>query len=190
MPFAVVLFFDPRANAAVREIGKKMEDHDIPFALNRVGADPHISLAGFKERKGRQLRDLLKKIAGKETFLPFRFSKAGVFRKAGVLFLNPGRADGLLKIHADLHRRLRGLVRGTNPHYSPKNWVPHCTLGMGLSPNQLRKALKIVGTRRRPIRGVCRRIALVKYYPVKNLFSFKLQVSPEGNGRARRTLKA
>ncbi len=177
MPFAIELLFDPKTNAAVRKIGKRMEINGIPFALNRPGASPHISLAGFNHPRGRKLRTHLKKIALKSRRFSFRLPKAGVFRSEGVLFLRPDKSAELLKIHLELHKVLRGAVMGSNPHYLPKNWVPHCTLGLSLSPPQLRKALKILRVMKPDIKGACCRLALVEYYPFKEMAAFKLRTS-------------
>ena len=177
MPFAIELLFDSKTNAAVRKIGKRMEINGIPFALNRPGASPHISLAGFNQPRSRKLRTLLKKIALKSRTFSFRLPKAGVFRSEGVLFLRPDTSAELLKIHSELHGVLRGAVKGSNPNYLPKNWVPHCTLGMGLSPAQIRKAQKILREMKPAIKGACCKLALVEYYPIKEMAVFKLRAS-------------
>jgi 2'-5' RNA ligase len=175
MPFAIELLFDPKTNAAVRRIGKRMEINGIPFALNRAGASPHISLAGFKAPRGRKLGALLKKIADRSRRFSFRLPKIGAFRREGVLFLRPDQPAELLKIHSELHEALRGAVKGSNSHYLPKNWVPHCTLGMSLTPSQMRKALKILRGIKPSIKGACCRLALVEYYPIKEMAAFKLR---------------
>jgi 2'-5' RNA ligase len=175
MPFAIELLFDPQAEKAVRRFGKLLEKNHIPSTLTPAGAGPHLSIAGFKARRKAPLQALLKKTSGQTLRFAFKFSGVGVFKAEGVLFLKPVITPRLLKIHAQLHEAIKDQVGGDNAHYFPKRWIPHCTLAMGLTPAQLRKAVKLLKALKPRVKGVYRKLALVEFYPVKEVFSFSLK---------------
>jgi 2'-5' RNA ligase len=175
MPFAIELLFDPQAEKAVRHFGNILEKNHIPSTLTPAGAGPHLSIAGFKAKRKAPLQTLLKKTSGQTIRFSFQFSGVGVFKAEGVLFLKPVITPKLLKIHAQLHDAIKDKVGGDNVHYFPKSWIPHCTLAMGLTSAQLKKAVKLLKGLKPRVKGVYRRLALVEFYPVKEVFSFPLK---------------
>ncbi len=175
MPFAIELLFDSKTDQSVRKIGKLLEKNKIPTILSGEGASPHVTLAVFDKYSRNKIPPLLNHLARQFNPIPFSFSSLGTFPGAErPLFLSPVMTSDLLKLHAHLHRSIKHLMRGALSHYLPGNWVPHCTLGLGLSKEDLMRAFTFVQKTPYDFRGLYKRLALAEYHPVKEIYSVPL----------------
>jgi len=175
MPFALELLFDSRADKAVRKLGQLLENKKIPTILSAPGASPHLTLAVFERFNRKRLIPLLDRLARRFNPIPFELASLGNFPgKERALFLAPVVTPPLLKLHAELHRSLKDMIRGKLSYYLPGRWIPHCTLGMGLTRAELSNGFEILQKVSYVQRGLYNRLALAEYHPIKELHSVPL----------------
>lgn len=175
MPFAIELLFDPKTDKAVRRLGNLLEKKWIPTILSARGASPHVTLAVFEAFNRKRVFHLLDRLAGRFHPIPLALSSLGNFPGSErALFLAPVVTPNLLKLHELLHRSLKELAQGLLPYYLPGRWVPHCTLGMGLSRKDLIRAFDILQKIPYDQKGVFKRLAMAEYPPVKEIYSVSL----------------
>lgn len=175
MPFAIELLFDAKTDQAVRKLGNLLEKQKIPTILSAHGASPHVTLAVFDKFDRKRMIPLLDRLAGRFRPIPLALSSLGNFPGSErALFLAPVVTPNLLKLHEILHLSLKGLIQGVLPYYLPGRWVPHCTLGMGLSRKDLTRAFEILQKIPYDQKGVCKRLALAEYPPIQEIYSVPL----------------
>jgi 2'-5' RNA ligase len=74
--------------------------------------------------------------------LAFAFSSVGAFPTAeGVLFLAPAANRDLLDLEVRVLDRLARFDTEITPYFRAGAWVPHCTLAVGLQPEQMASAM-------------------------------------------------
>jgi 2'-5' RNA ligase len=155
--YAVELLLDPEAEAAVLEVWREVRARTGSPVLFDLAGRPHVTLAVHDERDGPQLDRAVRAFQAAET--PFLLSSAGAFPgDEGAVFLAPVVTDDLL----ELHRRWHAASPGSNEHYLPGRWVPHCTVGILLEGPALSEALEAARSAL-PIRGRFEEIALIAF---------------------------
>jgi 2'-5' RNA ligase len=180
MPFAIELLFDSRTDKAVRKLGRLLENKKIPTILSAPGASPHLTLAVFDKLKQKRMIPLLDKLARRFNPIPFALASLGNFPgKERALFLAPVVTPDLLKLHQSLHLSMKGLIQGELAYYFPGRWVPHCTLGMGLTLGELNQGFDYLQKLPYAQKGRYTRLALAEYHPVKEIYSVPLAL-PKG----------
>ncbi len=180
MPFAIELLFDAKTDRAVRRLGHLLEHKKIPTILSARGASPHVTLAVFDQFNQGRLLPRMARLARRFNPIPFDLASLGNFPgKERALFLAPVVTPNLLKLHNLLHISLKGLMKGALSYYIPGRWVPHCTLGMGLTPKELNRAFDFLQKVPYAQKGLYNRLALAEYHPVKEIYSVPLAL-PKG----------
>ena len=175
MPFAIELLFDAKTDKSVRRLGNLLEKKGISTILSAHGASPHVTLAVFEKFDRKRMLPLLDRLAGRFRPIPLALSSLGNFPGSErALFLAPVVTPNLLKLHELLHLSLKGLIQGVLPYYLPGRWVPHCTLGMGLSRKDLTRAFEILQKIPYDQKGVYKRLALAEYPPIKEIYAVPL----------------
>jgi len=171
--YAVELLFDPEAEVAVREVWREVSSRTGSSVLFDLAGEPHVTLAIHEERDGPQLDRAVRAFQAPAT--AFCLSSAGTFPgDEGAAFLAPVVTDALL----ELHRRWHAASPGSQEHYCPGRWVPHCTVGILLDGGALSEAVE-VARRALPIRGRFSEVALIAFEralrPVECLVRVPLQ---------------
>jgi 2'-5' RNA ligase len=155
--YAVELLLDPEAEAAVLEVWREVRARTGSPVLLDLAGRPHVTLAVHDERDGPQLDRAVRAFQAPET--PFLLGSVGTFPgDEGVAFLAPVVTDDLL----ELHRRWHAASPGSNEHYCPGRWVPHCTVGILLEWHALSEALEAARSAL-PIRGRFSEVALIAF---------------------------
>ena len=165
MAYAIELFFDAATEAALRRLGDALIKADL-IPATQGSYRPHVSLGGCRDlRDAAQLLRALENLAAEQTApMPVTLSHLGVFpSEEGVVFYGVTVTTPLLL----LHRRFQGLFTAWaldwSPFYEPGNWVPHCTLAYGLSPDCLPEAVAALQANMPPsLSGLLTSIALVE----------------------------
>ena len=73
----------------------------------------------------------------------------------------------MLDLHRAVDERFARHATRIDGNYRPPKWVPHCTLAMGLSSEQLRPALDAYARLSMPLEGRFEQLELVEFEPVK-----------------------
>lgn len=160
MPQGVVLLFDPGADAAVRALWDALEDAGIPSlrTFSHRRHQPHVSLV---------VADSLGRGAWIDRLEPFRGLRVELTAPAafpgdgGFLVLAATPTRRLLDGHAALVGALAGPSARVWEHYLPDRWIPHCTLGGGLTDDHLAAGVRICHAAALPVTAAVARIGLV-----------------------------
>lgn len=133
------LFFDAEADAAVRDLWRRLDEAGVPSMATRGhrGHRPHVTLAmagTIPPAARRSLRDELATLSIPDLWLYTLGTFPG---EESVLLLGAVVDTELLAVHTAVHDALAGRVREPSAYYFPGAWVPHCTLAQGITPSQL-----------------------------------------------------
>jgi hypothetical protein len=79
----------------------------------------------------------------------------------------------LLDLHEAFHRRFSAFGARSLAQYRPGNWVPHCTLAVGVRASAITDAVRLSLAAELPIHAWFQRVALVEFRPVRVLYSFE-----------------
>jgi 2'-5' RNA ligase len=171
--FAVELFFDPPGEARVRGLWARLQAAGLPSRLLAEGHMPHVSLAVCDELDPGPFALELERFAVGEQPLDLSLVSVSTFATAeGVLFLGAVKTRALLELHERFFPRFAKAARRPWGYYRPQQWVPHCTLDIGLAPAQLAAALPICVGAGLPIEVVAESVALVEPRRAKVLARF------------------
>lgn len=152
MAYAIELFFDSRAEAAVRAMWGNLEARGLrSMATTSHGQHrPHVSLVVADRITRAQASAATEPLSGAAD-LTLRLSSVAVFPgRSGVLYLSVVPTLRLLRLHHEIHARLVGSGVESGRHYLPDVWVPHCTLAQGLAQDEVTSAVRAV-KRLRPV---------------------------------------
>ncbi len=176
MSYATVLYFDPATEDAVFRVWDAL-NAVVDQPMRDLGIRPHITLTSGEQIDQDALEPALATFAA--STYPFRLtlSSVGLFATGeGVLFFGVTVSRALLELHAEYSRVFGRYVRQENTYYRLGAWTPHCTLAMGLQPQQVGEAVAIALRAPLPLHGNVAEIALVRvpYGPVETLGLFQL----------------
>jgi 2'-5' RNA ligase len=139
------MYFDDRADAAVRRLWELLADAGLPSlaTLTHRRHRPHVSLTVAESLVGADLARLRDVLAARQPTLPLYV--LGTFPgRGGALFLGVPVTAELVAFHADVHAALADEPVQHWPYYLPGNWVPHCTLAEGLDKVQAATAFGLL----------------------------------------------
>lgn len=173
MPLSVELRFDDALSARIVEIWRALAAIDV-CPMPPGEAAPHVSLAVYDHERGidpARLAAMIDRLAGDREPLPVTFSSIGAFlSEERVLFLAPVTSRPLLDLHAAWHALAADLAASCWRYYLPGRWVPHCTLGTGLTTSGLAAAIAHLCERWTPLAGSLQSLALIRAQPAEVLY--------------------
>lgn len=145
MAHAIEMFFDDRADAAVRALWQQLVTAGLPSLATRTHRRhrPHVSLTVTESLGQADLAQVRSALPG---HLPtVLLNMMGTFPgREGTLFLAAAVTGDLLTLHIGLHQALAGQAVAHWPHYLPGRWVPHCTLAQDLSRDEIAEAFRVL----------------------------------------------
>jgi 2'-5' RNA ligase len=136
---AVAVFFDDKADKAVRALWRRLDQAGVPSLAEHPNGrwPPRVTFALAKSipRKTRDaLRAELRTLAIPSLWL----STLGTFPNTeNVLMLGAVVDAELLAVHSAIHDVLAGQVQSPSAYWMPGSWVPHCTLTQGVEHHQM-----------------------------------------------------
>jgi len=163
MAFAVELHLGPETETAVYDTWQALAALGIDRSMLDSGARPHVTLAISDHVDQRGLEDATAAFAA--TLQPVRLtlSSVGLFPTAeNVLFYGVSVTHALLELHDAYSRVFAAHARQPYAYYRPGTWVPHCTLAMGLMPDQLTGALAVVRRNSLPLYGMAHELGFIE----------------------------
>lgn len=186
MGLAVELYFDAETETAVRALRELVHAAGVPVCADLQNSRPHITLAVVETADDTGLASAVDRfITTEPSFCPVKLSTVGSFpTEKGVLFLAPVPTAGLL----DLHRSVFELLSAAGEvgeFYQPDHWVPHCTIEMRLSVEELTTAFETCWRHFRPIAGHLVEAGIVAYPPAETLYRIPLLGTPRARAEER-----
>jgi len=171
MGYAIEMFFDGESEARIRSLWDAVPKPGAS-SMARGEARPHISLAVADSVDVPATHLLLDDFAHTVTAFPITLDSLGFFlSKERCAFLAPKVTPELLVLHMQFFDRFSSVSSGIWQIYSPSTWVPHCTVAMGILPQQLAPAFEACESFGLPFACTVVEIGLVEFRPVKQLYS-------------------
>lgn len=162
MNYAIELVFDNESQIVINELRTKLNDngvHDEAVKLN------HISIGDYKTDNIEELKN--KVIEFSKTIKPFELSLVSVgtfMTKENVIFLEPIMTDELIDIHKRFIEYMKEFDGVLNPYYDIDKWMPHCTISIRLSDEELFKGIELLKEIiRLPIKVTVDKIDIINY---------------------------
>jgi 2'-5' RNA ligase len=171
--FAILLSLDTAAVEAVRELSRHL-DIAPPRDATR-GPPPHVTLAGCTGLDLARFRPLAAEVAAATGPLECTLAGLGVFPTAeGVLYLAPAITSELVQLQLVVVERLRQTGATIEPYWTHGQWVPHCTLAIGMPREAVASALGHAFTEFQPITGQLVRLSVYSIDPPEFCYEFPL----------------
>ncbi len=152
MSRGVVLWPDERAAAAVRGLWDALSARGLPSLTTHTHRlhQPHCSLSVAEDLSADQALDAVGVVPSRP--IPLLIGSVGVFPPQGALFLACVANQALLAEQRRVHLALAPVAVEPWPYFEFDAWVPHITLSMGMTPDELATAIPLAMDRL-PIRG-------------------------------------
>lgn len=153
MTRGVVLWPDAKTAAAVRYVWDALSDCGLPSLATYTHQlhKPHCSLSVAGDLPVDEALHAIGVVPSQP--IPLLVGSVSVFPPNGGLVLACVANQELLTEQRRVHRSLGSLAVDPWPYYEPDAWIPHITLSMGLTPEELATAIPLV-LDRLPITGV------------------------------------
>jgi hypothetical protein len=152
MSRGVVLWPDAPTAATVRDLWRELDDAGLPSLATHTHRlhRPHCSLSVAEALPADEALDAVGEVPASP--IPLLVESVGVFPAAGALFLACVANEPLLREQRRVHRAVAPLAERPWPYFELDAWVPHITLSMAMTSEQLAAAIPLV-LDRLPIRG-------------------------------------
>ncbi|MEX2541852.1 MAG: 2'-5' RNA ligase family protein [Trueperaceae bacterium] len=180
MALAVELYFDARTEEAVTALRGEVHAAGIAPSPALEGSRPHISLSVVETDDADLLAGVVSEFAEGAWQSKVRLGAVSSFASGqGVLYLAPVPTLSLLELHSWFHVCLRPAGLESRQLYRPGQWIPHCTLEMGLSGSQLASAFDACWRSFNPIDGRLVAAGVVSFPPPRSLHLIPLRDADE-----------
>ncbi len=137
MALSVCLLLDPRADAAVRGLWRRLEAAGVPTLLSHTHGRhvPHLTLASLRDGDVRTVRSALAPLPTGGP-LEVMFEALGSFRRSRC-WLAPTVTQELVSRQQQVAGALDAAGTELHHHYRPGRWVPHLTVAPRLHLREL-----------------------------------------------------
>lgn len=144
MSRGVVLWPDERVASLVRELWNALSDRGLPSLATHTHRvhQPHCSLSVAEELPAADALEAVGTVPSQH--IPLLVGSVGVFPPDRALFLACVANQSLLREQRRVHRALAPLAGRPWPFFEVDAWVPHITLSMGMTADDLATAIPLV----------------------------------------------
>ncbi len=174
----ICLFLDTETENKIRRTWSILRTRGFSSPLLRSGGKPHLTLAIWENMDQNIILDDLEDFARTHRAFPVTFSSIATFGpESGTVFLGPVFTPPLIIVHDQLYRIFDEVKELSAGLYRPDSWVPHCSLTLGLPPEDVPEALNIcMDIINLPIKGWIKEIGLLTFdrESVHSIRSYKL----------------
>ena len=142
MNYAVELVFDEESQKVINDLRIKLNEngvHDEAVKLN------HVSIGDYKTDNIEELKNRV--IEFSKTIKPFELSLVSVgtfMTKENVIFLEPIMTSELINVHKRFIEYMKDFDGELNQYYDIDKWMPHCTISIRLSDDELFKEIELL----------------------------------------------
>ena len=142
---ALLRFDDETSTRLVQIVGELAAQQDRTL---RADAYPHVTLLPTDGSNDVERVEAITGLCRTARRVPLRLSNIGTFPDSGVVYLGVTVTRPLLDLHREVSKVLSPAV--DTPFldlYDDGAWIPHCTVGSGLSPWMLGEAVEWLSER-------------------------------------------
>jgi 2'-5' RNA ligase len=138
--YAIELVFDEESQNKINKIREMLSSngvHDEAVPTN------HVSIADFETDDLDELKLKVKEFADSIHKFKLNLVTAGTFMtKENVIFLQPVMTEKLMNVHKMFLDSMKDFDGKANEYYNHNKWVPHCTIAIRLSDEELIKGFE------------------------------------------------
>ena len=138
--YAVELIFDEESQKKINKIRELLSSsgvHDEAVPTN------HVSIADFETDDLEGLKVKVNEFANNIDKFKLNLAMVGTFMtKENVIFLQPVMTDELMNVHKMFLDSMKDFDGKANEYYNHNKWVPHCTIAIRLSDEELIKGFE------------------------------------------------
>lgn len=180
MDYAIMIYFEEHGENQINNLVQGLVRAGFNDHFARIDMRPHITLAELDtDDTGRVIR-ILEQVAGRTASISLGFSSFGMFPgEQGVLYLTPVIHAILLQLHRKIHNELESTDLAFSNLYQPENWIPHCTLGLDFSPEEIGQAYAWLLSQTMPILTQATHLVLYGCCPYQELMVWPLKPTQE-----------
>ncbi len=170
MDFAVVMYFDKKTEEIITRHINELVDSGVNNYVIEEGVPPHITLGIWNSEDAGVAMEKLSILSNNNKKIKVRFSSIGIFKKEKyILFLAPVINEDLLQIHSSFYKEFSSLSDNFVDYYRNNNWVPHTTLAMDLTDEELMIAVRCASKAELYIEAEISELALISCCPFKEI---------------------
>ncbi len=176
MPYAIELYFDAASESRLYSLWDEFARFG-ESSMRNVESRPHVSLAVAGAVDLTATCDLLNQFGRSTKAFPMSLRSLGFFIFRGrIAYLAPKVTPELLALHERFFIEFSFVASGIWRYYEPAVWVPHCTVSVGLLPQNLASAFEACETFGLPLECHMVEIGLSesRFDPVKQLHTAPL----------------
>lgn len=175
MSYVLAFHFDPETEARIRELWAVLAEATGSQKLVESPAYPHITIAVFDSADVWQIQRGVKIIVENNPIQELTLHSLGSFLSSeGVVYIAPAIRDELLYLHRRLVECVQRWGAITSSFHLPGSWVPHCTLGIELSGEQIAQAMQALHEDPHPITGRLDSVVMVDLERLEVVWKQKL----------------
>lgn len=162
MNYAVELIFDDESQNVINRLRKLLEDHGVHDEAVKLN---HISIGDYSTDDIEGLKAGVLEFANRIRPFGITLCPVGTFMTAeNVIFLAPVMTEELKSVHDKFVGFMSGFDGELNPYYDIDKWVPHCTIAIRLSDEELFRGLRLLKENiRLPINVKIEKMDLIQY---------------------------
>ncbi len=162
MATALVLDLDEQANTEVRRIWAALDAVGIPSLGTKSEAEaPHVSVTMFEGGEPDAFMNDVERILPSLSPLHLTLDALCLFPTPGVLFLGTVITQQMIDLQRCISESATKWGGTIREYYRAERWIPHCTLAMALSGDDLARAVRALCGITLPIRTTAASASLV-----------------------------
>ncbi|MDD2578966.1 MAG: 2'-5' RNA ligase family protein [Eubacteriales bacterium] len=166
MDYAILVYFDAAAEATLNRWISRLVDGGVSPAYQKTGMRPHLTIAEVDTSDYEAIKACVEDLSEHLPDLSVKLASVGFFpNDEGVLFLAPIVDEPLLEFHRTVNTALEPLSDAFSPLYLENNWVPHCTLALGMKADEFSIAYQTLQAVFEPVEVKISGISIVKCCP-------------------------
>lgn len=146
MKYGIILGFDEQSQNKINSIRQTLARqgvHDEAYHVN------HVTLFATETEDENAIKTIalkVEKVAKTQRKLAVRFDSVGTFMtESNVVFFSPVMTDELKDLNKKICKKLSSF-KHNHPYYAPNKWVPHSTIVLNLSDDEMLKAISVLKT--------------------------------------------
>lgn len=155
--YAIIGYLDHETETKISDLRNDLNEAGIAG----LGMRPHITLATHANLHLETFKRELESYFINASVVPLFFPSLGMFLNSGTLYLSPTKNEILNSFHLGYHEKFN---EQTDPAslYSPSQWVPHCTIAMHLTHQELVQAFDFSARKVQPFYATLTSIGLIQ----------------------------
>ena len=174
MPYAIAALFDAASEAGIQNLRRQLAEYAGSDTV--AVARPHLAFAIVDRLDPEALEPMLREFCQAMPPLPLNLAAVGAFPTAeGVVYLAPVVTRPMLAAHARLCQLLDEAGAPPVPYYRPENWVPHCTVAINLTREQVGGAVRICGEADVFHTDQLTQLAVAEFPPIRLVYKLPLR---------------